>query len=52
LSLLLHVAVIYIPFLQLAFSTVPLSGRDWLLCTAVASTVVWLREISKLFVRR
>ena len=30
LSLLLHVAVIYVPFLQQAFSTVSLSASDWL----------------------
>ena len=43
LSLLLHVAVIYIPFLQNAFSTVNLSLNDWLRCAAVASSVLWLR---------
>jgi P-type Ca2+ transporter type 2C len=48
LSLALHVAVIYIPFLQEAFSTVSLSWSDWMTCAAVASSVLWLREISKL----
>jgi Ca2+-transporting ATPase len=48
LSLLLQVAVIYVPFLQQAFSTAPLSLRDWLYCAAVASSVLWLREVSKL----
>jgi Ca2+-transporting ATPase len=47
-SLLLHVAVIYVPFLQSAFSTIKLSLRDWLLCAAVASSVLWIRELSKL----
>ena len=47
LSLLLQVAVIYIPFLQQAFSTVSLSPGDWLFCLAVASSVLWLRELSK-----
>ena len=51
-SVLLQVAVIYVPFLQRAFGTVALSGRDWLLCTAVASSVLWLREIGKLATRR
>jgi Ca2+-transporting ATPase len=51
LSLLLQVAVIYIPFLQQAFSTVSLSASDWLRCAAAASSVLWLRELSKL-VRR
>ena len=51
LSLLLHIAVIYLPFLQRAFSTVSLSGFDWLFCTLVASSVVWLRELSKILSR-
>ena len=48
LSLLLHAAVIYVPFLQQAFSTVSLSLLDWLSCFAVASSVLWLRELSKI----
>jgi Ca2+-transporting ATPase len=51
LSLLLHVAVIYVPFLQKAFSTVSLSALDWLGCAAVASSVLWLRELSKIVIR-
>jgi P-type Ca2+ transporter type 2C len=51
LSLLLHVAVIYVPFLQNAFSTVSLTGADWLRCAAVASSVLWLRELSKVITR-
>lgn len=51
LSLLLHVTVIYVPFLQEAFSTTSLSAGDWLFCTAVASSVLWQRELSKLATR-
>ncbi|MEX5219603.1 MAG: cation-translocating P-type ATPase [Nitrospira sp.] len=51
LSLLLQLAVIYIPFLQQAFSTVSLSAGDWLRCAAVGSSVLWLRELSKLVAR-
>jgi len=51
LSILLQVMVIYIPFLQQAFSTVSLSPGDWLLCITVASSVLWLRELSKIFIR-
>ncbi len=51
LSLLLHVAVVYVPFLQQAFSTVGLSFDDWLRCAGVASSVLWLRELSKLITR-
>jgi Ca2+-transporting ATPase len=51
LSLLLQAAVIYIPFLQQAFSTTSLSATDWLICTAVGSSVLWLRELSKVIAR-
>ena len=51
ISLALHVAVVYVPFLQNAFSTVDLSVGDWLFCSGVASSVLWLRELNKL-VRR
>jgi Ca2+-transporting ATPase len=48
LSLGLHALVIYVPPLQKAFNVSPLTLQDWLLCTGVASTVLWLRELSKL----
>ena len=47
LSLALQVAVVYLPFLQQAFGTVALTAGDWLRCVAVASSVLWLRELSK-----
>jgi Ca2+-transporting ATPase len=50
-SAALQVAVIYTPFLQRAFGTVPLSLFDWLLCVAVGSTVLWLMELKKLLLR-
>jgi Ca2+-transporting ATPase len=52
LSVLLHVAVIYTPFLQNAFSTVGLSARDWLACVGAGSSVLWLREVGKWVTRR
>ena len=52
LSMLLHAFVIYTPFLQKAFSTVSLSVTDWLFCAAVASSVLWLRELSKIATHR
>jgi Ca2+-transporting ATPase len=51
LSVLLQIAVVYVPFLQNAFSTVPLSLADWGRCVAVASSVLWLRELAKLLQR-
>jgi Ca2+-transporting ATPase len=52
LSLLLQALVVYWPPLQRAFQTVSLSLHEWLLCTAVASSVLWLGEIRKLVRRR
>ncbi|HOF39209.1 MAG TPA: cation-translocating P-type ATPase [Candidatus Hydrogenedentes bacterium] len=51
LSMGLQVAVVYVPFLQDAFSTCALSLKDWGVCTAVASSVVWVRELSKIVAR-
>jgi Ca2+-transporting ATPase len=51
LSLALQAAVVYVPFLQQAFSTVSLSAGDWVCCAAVGSSVLWLREVSKVAMR-
>ena len=50
-ALLLQVAVIYLPFLQRPFATAPLGLSDWAVCLAVASSVLWLRELVKLIAR-
>ncbi len=51
-SVILQIAVVYTPFLQQAFSTERLTAVDWVRCTAVASSVLWLGELRKLFRRR
>jgi Ca2+-transporting ATPase len=51
LSLLLQVAVIYLPILQDAFRTVPLGPADWLLCAGVGSIALWAMELRKLVAR-
>ena len=51
ISVLLQILVIYAPFLQPAFNTMPLTLNEWLVCVAVASTVLWAREIVKLLFR-
>ena len=51
LAILLQLAVVYVPVLQQAFSTTALSAGDWLACAAVGSSVLWLRELSKVPVR-
>jgi len=38
LSFLLQLAVIYVPFLQRLFKTVPLTGSDWLIVLGIS---VW-----------
>jgi P-type Ca2+ transporter type 2C len=50
-SLVLQMLVVSVPFLQRAFGTTTLGPSDWLFCAAVASSVLWLREVTKLFVR-
>ena len=50
-SVVLQFVVVYVPFLQNAFGTAPLSARDWLFSVAVASSVLWLREASKVIAR-
>ena len=51
LGVLLQVAVVYITPLQNAFGTVALDAGDWMLCAAVASSVLWAREAQKLIAR-
>jgi len=52
LSALLQVAVVHFPFFNSAFETTPLGLTDWLLCTAMASVVLWASETRKLVRRR
>ncbi|HEY7346480.1 MAG TPA: cation-translocating P-type ATPase [Gaiella sp.] len=48
LSFALQLAVVHLPFLNDAFGTAPLSATDWLVCIALASTVLWANEAKKL----
>jgi Ca2+-transporting ATPase len=50
-SLGTHILVIYVPALQTAFHTVPLSLRDWLVATGVASTLLIAMEFAKIGLR-
>jgi Ca2+-transporting ATPase len=43
----LQMAVIYIPFLQAIFDTVPLSFNDLLICLLLSSGVFWAVELKK-----
>ena len=48
LSLLLQVAVVHLPFLNIAFGTAPLTLDQWLLCAAMGSGVLIHSELRKL----
>jgi len=48
LSLGLQVAVVHLAFLNQAFDTTPLGPGDWLICTGLASLVLWADEAKKL----
>ena len=56
LSTALQGAVVHLPFLNLAFGTVPLSAGQWCVCVAMASGVLWFSEgrklLQRLWVRR
>ena len=51
LSAALQVLVVEVPLLNDAFSTTPLSARDWFACVALASVVLWADEAKKLLSR-
>jgi Ca2+-transporting ATPase len=51
LSLFTHVLVIYVPALQAAFHTVPLTTTDWVVTTGVAATLLVGMELFKLVLR-
>jgi Ca2+-transporting ATPase len=52
LSLSLQVAVVHVPFLNIAFGTAPLAFDQWLVCAAMASVVLIYSELQKLLRRR
>ena len=51
-ALALQFLVLYLPPLQRAFQTEPLSAADWVRCAVAASVVLWMSEIAKLIRRR
>ncbi len=52
LTLVLQIAVVYVPFFQKLFSTIPLSAVDLVICLAVSSIVFWAVELEKWLLRR
>ncbi|NLA36121.1 MAG: cation-translocating P-type ATPase [Actinobacteria bacterium] len=51
LSLVLQVAVVHAAPLQRAFGTAPMALGQWLLCSGLASCVLWSDELRKLALR-
>ena len=51
-SLIIQLAVIYLPPLQSIFKTVPLSLNDWMIILIVSSTAFFAMEIEKILRRR
>ena len=51
LSGVLQVAVVHVPFLNIAFGTVPLSLAQWMVCAAMGSSVLGYSELRKLVLR-
>ncbi|PNG27127.1 cation-translocating P-type ATPase [Methylocella silvestris] len=47
-SAALQVAVVHVPFLNLAMGTAPLTLDQWLVCIGLASLVLWFSEARKL----
>jgi Ca2+-transporting ATPase len=50
-SLGTHLLVVYVPVMQAAFHTVPLSLFDWLVATAVSSSLLFAMELAKIGLR-
>lgn len=50
-SALLQVAVVHVGVLNVAFGTVALTPDQWLVCVAMASSVLWFGEVRKLVLR-
>jgi Ca2+-transporting ATPase len=48
----LQVGVTHLGFIQRLFDTTSISATQWLLCAAIASSVLWVEEIRKFVVRR
>ena len=51
LSTLLHIAVVNVPFLNVAFGTVPLTLSQCATCVLMASAVLWFSEVRKFVMR-
>ncbi len=51
-EILLLLAIVYVPFLQVAFKTFPLTLEDWAIIIALALTIIPVLELAKWVLRR
>ena len=51
LTVVLQIVVVHVPFMNEAFDTAPLDLGRWLICAALASSVLFADELRKLFHR-
>jgi Ca2+-transporting ATPase len=49
IAVLLQIAVIYLPFMQVAFQTFPLTLSDWGIVIGASGTLFLLEELRKVF---
>ena len=52
LGFVLQIAVVEVPFLQVAFGTTSLNLVHWIVCISLASVVLWYDELRKVVLRR
>lgn len=52
LTLILQLLIVYLPFFNRIFNTIPLSLTDWLIILALSSSIIWLNEIIKLIKKK
>lgn len=52
LTIILQLALVYVPFLQKFFQTVALSALELSICIIMSSTLFWAVELEKLLIRR
>ncbi|GME32568.1 Calcium-transporting p-type ATPAse [Neofusicoccum parvum] len=52
LSMILHFALLYIPFLQSLFSIVPLNWLEWKAVLAISAPIILIDEVLKFFERQ
>jgi Ca2+-transporting ATPase len=51
-AVLLQIAIVYVPFLQTAFRTVPLGASDWGIALAAGASLFVVEELRKVFFPR